>query len=885
MGQSVTSGHAPAFQERASRYRSVCEAFQAAVAERADAPALAAFGDERSDTWREVGAAVERLAGSLTALGVSRGDTVGLMLRNRPQFNLLDAAVLHLGAVPWSIYLTSSAEQVRVFLSGAESRVVIGESDLMDTIQAAAAETAVEHVIDIAELESLPPAPDGFDFENVWRSVESEDVLTIIWTSGTTGAPKPVELTHGAMLTVLDAMTTVTGVGSGGRLLSVLPSAHVGDRWSAHCWWMTLGAELTCVSDASQLMAATAAVRPTIWGSVPRVWEKLRAALEAKGITAPAAMTAEARQAVRASLGLADAEVFIVGAAPLGEETLKYFEDLGLPICELWGMSESTGVLTLNPPSARRIGTVGLPLPGVEVRLAADGEILARGPMLMRGYRGRPDLTAEALVDGWLQTGDVGQLDDDGYLTIIDRKKELIINSAGKNMSPVAIEAALKTAGPLIGQACAVGDRRPYVTALLVLDADALGAWARANGKADSTYRTLCSDPDVLRAVRLEVESANARLSRVEQLKTWHVMDADWLADSDELTPTMKLRRRPIATKYATLIDDMYVTPKLPATANAQGARSTTIQQFQLSQKDFGRFGTGLARPECVWIDSDGIWASDARGGIALVSFDGEPTILGSGIGTPNGFSRRANGAFLVAGLDDATVYEVTPNGDTSVLLENVDGRSIGAANYPCSDGDRTWISIMTTDSPWDEALRGPAKGQILLLDAAGAHVVADDLHLTNEVKVSPDGRFLYAAESRRCRIVRFPIRDDGSLGDREIVGPEHLGDGAFPDGFTFDGDGNIWVTIICRNGLYVITADGDLHVVYEDVNEPALGALLAATAEDRATVEMMGACATAGPLILPTSLAFGGVDGRDAYVGSLAFDHLVTFRSPVPGI
>jgi gluconolactonase len=238
-----------------------------------------------------------------------------------------------------------------------------------------------------------------------------------------------------------------------------------------------------------------------------------------------------------------------------------------------------------------------------------------------------------------------------------------------------------------------------------------------------------------------------------------------------------------------------------------------------------------------------------------------------------------------VAGLDDDTVYEVKPNGDTSVLLENVDGRSIGAANYPCADGDRIWISIMTTDSPWDEALREPAKGQILLLDAAGARVVADDLLLTNEVKVSPDGQFLYAAESRRCRIVRFPIHADGSLGDREVVGPTHLGDGAFPDGFTFDGDSNIWVTIICRNGIYVITADGELHIVYEDVNEPALGALLDATADDRATVEMMGACATSGPLILPTSLAFGGSDGRDVYVGSLGSDHLVTFRSPIRGI
>jgi long-subunit acyl-CoA synthetase (AMP-forming) len=319
---------------------------------------------------------------------------------------------------------------------------------------------------------------------------------------------------------------------------------------------------MTCVRDIANLMATTARVHPTIWGSVPRVWEKLRAALEAQGIADPARLPEDAKHAVRTKLGLDQVEILIVGAAPLAPETLQYFEDLGLPVCEVWGMSETSGILTANPPGARRIGTVGLPLPGVELRLAEDGEVFARGPMLMSGYRDQPELTAETIVDGWLRTGDVGVLDDDGYLSIIDRKKELIINSGGKNMSPLAIEAVLKTAGPLIGQACAIGDRRPYNVALLVLDVDALGTWAVEHGKAELDYASLSRDPDVLAAVDKEVEAGNARLSRIEQIKAWQLMDVDWLPDSDELTPTMKLKRRPIGEKYVDVIDSLYAIPR-----------------------------------------------------------------------------------------------------------------------------------------------------------------------------------------------------------------------------------------------------------------------------------------------------------------------------------
>jgi long-chain acyl-CoA synthetase len=537
----IAGDEAPSFRSQAGDYGTLCEAFQASVVARGDACALVDSESGEKWSWAEAGRAVGRIAGGLAGLGVSRGDTVALALRNRPQFNLVDAAAFHLGATPWSIYLTSAPEQIRRLLAQAHSKVVIAEADLLPRLREAAAGTDIEHIIDVEQLDALPEPPDGFDFVSRWRDVEPATPLTIIWTSGTTGHPKPVELTHRSMLHLLDAITVVSGVQPGGRLLSYLPSAHVADRWSAHGWWMTLGAEMTCVRDIANLMATTAQVHPTIWGSVPRVWEKLRAALEAQGIAEPARLPEDARHAVRTKLGLDQVEILIVGAAPLAPETLQYFDDLGLPVCEVWGMSETSGILTANPPGARRIGTVGLPLPGVELRLAPDGE---------------------TVVDGWLRTGDVGVLDDDGYLSIIDRKKELIINSGGKNMSPLAIEAVLKTAGPLIGHASAIGDRRPYNVALLVLDVDALGSWAVEHGKAELDYASLSRDPEVLNAVDKEVVAGNSRLSRIEQIKAWQLMDADWLPDSDELTPTMKLKRRPIAEKYADVIDSLYAIPR-----------------------------------------------------------------------------------------------------------------------------------------------------------------------------------------------------------------------------------------------------------------------------------------------------------------------------------
>lgn len=262
---------------------------------------------------------------------------------------------------------------------------------------------------------------------------------------------------------------------------------------------------------------------------------------------------------LRAAIGLDQVRWSVSGAAPIPPDVLEYFGALGLPICELWGMSELSCCAAINPPDRIKIGTVGPAVPGLEMRLADDGEVLVRGATVMRGYRGEPAKTAETMADGgWLRTGDIGTLDDEGYLRLVDRKKELMINAAGKNMSPANIELVLKAAGPLIGQAIAIGDARPYNVALLVLDPDAAAAHAAVRGLDDASAATLSDDPVVVAAVAEEVARANERLSRVEQIKRFRILPVDWEPGGDELTPTSKLKRKPIAAKYAAEIEALY---------------------------------------------------------------------------------------------------------------------------------------------------------------------------------------------------------------------------------------------------------------------------------------------------------------------------------------
>ena len=560
-----TTAQPAAAEPAALRASTLCEAFQITCAENADRVALRTPGDAVSITFAEYAARVRRIAGGLHALGVRRGDTVGLMLLNRAEFNLCDTAALHLGATPFSIYNTSSPEQIAYLFGNAGNAVVITEAQFLPALAAAAVET-IEQIVcvddapdgttSLAELEAA--GPDDFDFEAAWRAVEPEDFATLCYTSGTTGPPKGVQLTHANVIAQGRLIAPVLDWRPGDRITSYLPHAHMADRFTSHYAQMLFGQQVTAVDDPRQIVAALPDVRPTVWGAVPRIWEKMKAALESQGVADPAALPEEARAAIRGKLGLDECRWTIAGAAPTPVEVLEYFGALGIPICEVWGMSELTCIGTVNPPGRAKVGTVGMPLDGIELRIADDGELLARGPTLMQGYRHDPEKTAEAIdPEGWMHTGDVAEIDDDGYVTIVDRKKELIINAAGKNMSPANIEARVKTASPLIGQACCVGDRRPYNVALIVLDPDVSAQWAAERG-IDSAPAALAANQSVQDEVARGVEEANTHLSRVEQIKRFVVVPADWLPGGDELTPTMKLKRKPIAEKYAGEIEALY---------------------------------------------------------------------------------------------------------------------------------------------------------------------------------------------------------------------------------------------------------------------------------------------------------------------------------------
>jgi long-chain acyl-CoA synthetase len=544
----ATTENAPSPAPAALNAATMCGVLLATIAERGDEVALRTPDDGVSLTYAELGDRLVRVAAGLHELGIRKGDAVGLMLVNRPEFHVADAAAMLLGAVPFSVYNTSPAEQVGFVMGDAGNRVVITERQFLPVVEAAREHGAqqVERIV-VLEDDGLPDGDPSFDLEEHARAVEPDDLLTLIYTSGTTGPPKGVQTTHANMLAELRGVHAALGQRSGGRTVSYLPAAHIADRWANHYGaLMTYGATITTITALPDLMPVVQQVRPTYFGGVPRVWEKIKAGLEAKAgpqIAEAARNDPQVAAVIRAGLGLEEATLFVTGAAPTPLEVLDFFAAFGIEICEVWGMSETTCIATTVRPGAARPGSVGTPIEGVEIRLADDGELLMRGGTVMAGYRNRPDLTAETIdPDGWLHSGDIARIDDDGFVWIVDRKKELIINAAGKNMSPANIEMQLK-AGPLIGQACVVGDRRPYNVALLVLDPEA---------GLDPT------DPEVVAQVDEEVRQANLRLSRVEQIKRFALLDEEWLPGGDELTPTMKLKRKPIAEKYASRIDELY---------------------------------------------------------------------------------------------------------------------------------------------------------------------------------------------------------------------------------------------------------------------------------------------------------------------------------------
>jgi long-chain acyl-CoA synthetase len=611
-GPANTSGSTTNAEGRpAAQAATIVEAFEITSAALGDRVAIRTKGDEQTLTWAQWRQRVRNLAGGLHRLGLRHGDTLAILLSNRPEFHIVDMAAVTLGATPFSIYQTYAANQIEYVISDAAARIAVVERQYLDKLlEARESLPHLERVIivDHPEGESLPGRVLTLDeveafgrdpqtqaaVEQAAARVEPEDVLTLIYTSGTTGPPKGVQLSHRNLMHTVAGIERLVKFPPESRVISWLPAAHVAERNAHHYVPIVYGMQITSCSDPRQVLSYLPEVRPHWFFAVPRIWEKLKAGLETmvagqppeererteralaaavqkvraeqRGEPVPAELAAEVAAAdeqifagLRAMLGFDEVRAVNVGAAPTPLEVLEFFHAIGIPLAELWGMSETCGAGCVNPPERIKLGTVGPPAPSVEIKLAEDGEVLVRGEVVMLGYRGDPVRTAETIdPDGWLHTGDIGELDEDGYLRIVDRKKELIISAAGKNMSPANIEAAIKSVSPLIGQACAIGDRRSYNTALIVLDADFAPLWAAQHGLEGRTLEQLAGEPTVRAAVQEAIDLANARLARVEQIKKFTIVPGDWLPGEDELTPTMKLKRKPIAAKYASEIEAMY---------------------------------------------------------------------------------------------------------------------------------------------------------------------------------------------------------------------------------------------------------------------------------------------------------------------------------------
>jgi long-chain acyl-CoA synthetase len=600
---SMESSTTNAATRRGVDAATMTEALRVTAAGHPDIVAVRTPDDSVSLTWAQLLERVDALAGGLAGLGVGKGECVALMLSNRPEFHIADLAAATLGATPFSIYTTYPAPDVQFLIADSGARVVFVEQAFLPVVlEARAGLPGLEHLIvvdgdapeGVLTLSEVEAADPDFDAAGAAAQVTPEDLLTLIYTSGTTGPPKGVQLTHHAAMSAARMARQVIEFPPGSRVISWLPSAHIAERMAHHYIPVMYAGSITCAPDPRQVLSYLPQVRPNWFFAVPRIWEKLKAGLEAmqaaqpeeqrrpieealaasvervrlrqRGEPVPAELEAKVAAAdeqmfsrIRAMLGLDEALAVNVGAAPTPVNVIEFFHALGIELAEIWGMSETCGGVTVNRPGEVKIGTVGPAMPGAEVRLGEDGEVLCRGDFLMTGYRNRPDQTAEAIdADGWLHTGDLGSIDEDGFLTIVDRKKEIIINAAGKNMSPANIEAAVKSASPLIGQAYCVGDGRPYNTALIVLDSDFAPQWAAQHGLGEVAFDDLAAAPEMIAAVQAGVDEANRHLARVEQIKRFEILPGDWLPGGDELTPTIKLKRKPIAAKYAELIDAMY---------------------------------------------------------------------------------------------------------------------------------------------------------------------------------------------------------------------------------------------------------------------------------------------------------------------------------------
>jgi long-chain acyl-CoA synthetase len=599
--------------------QTVCDALAATAERFGDQPAYSDRDDDgpwHTLTWAETRDQALDLAAGFIALGLQPGDRVAMMLPNRLEHVLADFGVLHAGGTPVTFYATLAADQIAYMAANCDARIaVIDGADQLARWQPILDQLpALRHVIvrdaaacpvgepflswhDFAALGAARRADDPVPVLERVAAIGSDDPVTLLYTSGTTGNPKGVIITHASVLYEVETARASGNAPMHVRWVSYLPLAHIAERMFTLYLGICNGYNTYfCHDAATQLMATMGAVKPTAFFGVPRIFEKVMAGVQAllageqddsrkaavaaamaTGLeyvrscqfgdtTSPelaerfAAADGQVLGLIRSLLGLGEAEIVVSSAAPLPPEVGEFLCGLGIQVLDVYGMSETTGAFTANTLQAYRLGTVGRPVPGMEVRIAEDGEILARGPLATPGYLNLPEQTADLIdADGWVHTGDIGTIDADGFVSVVDRKKELIITAGGENVSPAAIEGLL-VAHPLIGQALAYGDRRPYVVAILTLDGGVAPAWAKAHGIEASSLAELATNEVVRAEVARAVADANSRLARVQQVKYWELLPVEWTPESEELTPTFKLKRRVVHAKYGDVIDGLYGT-------------------------------------------------------------------------------------------------------------------------------------------------------------------------------------------------------------------------------------------------------------------------------------------------------------------------------------
>lgn len=585
----------------------IIETFNSRVAELADSPALrtkAGPGEWSVRTWADYGAEVRAVACWLADAGVGPGVGVAVLSSNRAEYPIADLAALATGAVAVPIYHSNSPEQVKYVLEHSDASVVFVENAAQAAKVAAVraelpkldkvitfTEGEADHTY--AEVHARGVELDGADpesYPDLCKRAQPEDAACYIYTSGTTGPPKGAILTHANVMWTGESLGRVIPMSSP-RFISFLPLAHIAERMVSHYGQIYFSGETWFGGGIDSLREDLADVRPTVFFAVPRVFEKFEAAIRDRFASLEGIQGSLANRALetgmrvvraradgatpglgdrimhrvldrlvsaklRRQVGFDEAVAIISGAAPITVETLVFFHALGIPIAEVYGQTEDCGPTTLNPPDRIKIGTVGPPIPGEEVKIADDGEILVRGGNVFVGYFKNPEATADTLVDGWLYTGDLGEFDEDGYLRIVGRKKDLIITAGGKNVSPQNLESALK-AHPLVSQAVVIGDRRKFLSALLTLDAEAAGEWAERQGV--ETRGTALAEDTKLRAVlQALVDEVNQTVSKTEGVKKFTVLPEDFTQEAGEVTPTLKVRRHRVEQNYADAIEAMY---------------------------------------------------------------------------------------------------------------------------------------------------------------------------------------------------------------------------------------------------------------------------------------------------------------------------------------